>query len=122
MYISEDTADKRYSITAYDDASITVGGIVLRHSFLLFPEGILAEHEPQSFDELNEQHFARVLAIKPELFLIGSGREQKQLTPRLRYFLESKNIGVECMNTPAACRSYTVLLAEGRHMAALFFI
>lgn len=122
MYVNEDKPDTLYPITAYDEQSITVGSLVLRKNFILFPSSISTEVEPQSFNDLTERHLTPILDAKPELLLIGTGRYSQQVSPLMRYFLESQNIGVECMNTPAACRSYTVLLSEGRNMAALFFI
>ena len=75
-----------------------------------------------SFESLGAEHFARLAALKPELVIFGSG-------PRLRFppaallrpLIEAR-IGVETMDTAAACRTYNVLLAEGRSVvAALLF-
>ena len=122
MYINEDKPDSSYPITAYDDQSITVSGHILRKPFILLPSSLIADCEPQAFHDLTEHHLQQIIAAKPEVLLIGTGSVPKQLPGQLRYLLESNHIGVECMTTPAACRSYTVLLSEGRNMAALFFI
>ena len=122
MYINEDKTELPYPITAYDEQSITVGNLILRNSFILSPKLMITETVPQVFDELTQEHLAPLLELNPELLIIGTGHHSKQISGLMRYFLESKGIGVECMNTPAACRSYTVLLSEGRNMAAVFFI
>lgn len=122
MYINEDIIENPYAITAYDAYSVTVGNMIVQSSFILFPDTIVMEFEPHSFDELAEHHLTPILDIQPELLIIGTGSHSKQLSGLMRYCLESQHIGVECMNTPAACRSYSVLLAEGRRMAGIFFL
>lgn len=122
MYINEEKTENPYAITAYDAHSITIGHVIVQRNFILFPAEIITEFEPTSFDELAEHHLSPILDIQPELLIIGTGSQPKQLSEFLRYYLESKNIGVECMNTPAACRSYTVLLSEERHLAGIFFL
>ena len=67
-------------------------------------------------------HFARIVAFKPELVLFGSGLRLRFPAPALLRPLIDAHIGVETMDTAAACRTYNVLLAEGRSVvAALLF-
>jgi uncharacterized protein len=74
------------------------------------------------FEALTEAHFTALGTLGPELILFGSGARMKFAPPALLKSLMAKNIGVECMDTPAACRTYNVLLAEGRSVvAALLF-
>ncbi len=74
------------------------------------------------FEELTEAAFNRLAEAQPELVIFGSGSRLRFAHPSLLRNLMAKGIGVECMDTPAACRTYNVLLAEGRSVvAALLF-
>ena len=70
------------------------------------------------FDTLNETHFAYFLAIKPEVLLLGTGARQRFPHPRLYRALTDAGIALECMDTPAACRTYNILVAEDRRVVA----
>jgi uncharacterized protein len=74
------------------------------------------------FDELNEAHFTYLAALKPDVLLLGTGAKQRFLHPRLFRALTEADIGLECMDTPAACRTYNILVAEDRKViAAILF-
>lgn len=74
------------------------------------------------FDELNEAHFAYLAALKPDVLLLGTGAKQYFPHPRLFRALTEAGIGLECMDTPAACRTYNILVAEDRKViAAILF-
>lgn len=74
------------------------------------------------FDEFNEAHFAYLAALKPDVLLLGTGEKQRFPHPRLFRVLTETGIGLECMDTPAACRTYNILVAEDRKViAAILF-
>lgn len=122
MLFNEDKSDARYQINRYDDQSITVAGQRLTMSCIVFADRLMTEFKPQSLTELTEMDLEPLITAAPEILIIGSGKRHQFLPNTLRYYLETRNIGVECMTTPAACRSYTALLAEGRNVAALLFL
>ena len=75
-----------------------------------------------NFDELNEVNFAYLAALKPDVLLLGTGAKQRFPHPRLFRALTEAGIGLECMDTPAACRTYNILVAEDRKViAAILF-
>jgi uncharacterized protein len=75
-----------------------------------------------SFDDLTEAHFEYFLALKPEVLLLGTGSKQRFVHPRLYRSLTDAGIGLECMTTPAACRTYNILAEEDRKViAAILF-
>jgi uncharacterized protein len=121
MLFNEDISNARCRITHYDDKSITVSGEVYSHSAIVFPGKIITDWPPQALQDVSEAHLEPIIHAQPEILLIGTGKYSMRLSPQLRIFLESHNIGVECMTTPAACRSYMALLSEGRNMAAIIF-
>ncbi|WP_144373159.1 Mth938-like domain-containing protein [Vogesella urethralis] len=73
---------------------------------------------PASFEALEEAHFSQLLALQPELVIFGSGSTLRFPHPRLSAALTNAGIGVEVMDTSAACRTYNILLAEDRRVVA----
>ena len=67
-------------------------------------------------------HFEAILALQPELVIFGSGARLKFVSPALLRALIDRRIGVETMDTPAACRTYNVLVSEGRSAVAALLL
>ena len=74
--------------------------------------------EPANFAALEEAHFTQLLTLQPELVIFGSGATLRFPHPRLSAALTNAGIGVEVMDTSAACRTYNILLAEDRRVVA----
>ena len=75
-----------------------------------------------AFDALTAEHFERIAALEPELVIFGSGARLRFVHPSLLRALIERRIGVETMDTPAACRTYNVLVAEGRSVVAALLL
>jgi uncharacterized protein len=112
-----DRSDVRYRITAYREGQVTVNEEVLTRSFVLGADQLLRDWAPASVGELGAAHLAPLAAFEPELVIIGSGRRQEIPAPDVLAPLLSAGIGVEVMDTGAACRTYSVLAGEGRRVA-----
>lgn len=110
-----------YRIRAYGDGGVVVDDTTISRSIILTPERII-DWPPASFDELAEAHFDAINALTPELVLLGTGPRQQFPSPALTRALTDSGIGVEVMNTAAACRTYNILMAEGRHVAAALLL
>ena len=91
-------------VTGLGDGWIRVGAV----------EGFAAG----GFDALTEADFAALLAQQPEIVLLGTGRTQRFPHPRLSAALAAAHVGLEVMDTRAACRTYNILLGEGRRVVA----
>lgn len=74
------------------------------------------------FDDLSEAHFAQVLAMKPELVIMGTGTRLRFPAPALWRALISAGVGFEAMDTAAACRTFNVLASEGRAVLAALIL
>jgi uncharacterized protein len=75
-----------------------------------------------AFESLSKLDFAPLVAAAPDLVILGTGPRQRFISPGLIGDLLSQRIGVECMDNQAACRTYNILMAEGRKVAlALIF-
>jgi len=109
------------TFTAYGEGYVMVNGE--RHEardaggLIVLPERILP-WEVAGFGALEEAHFQLFLDFKLEILLLGTGPRQRFPHPRLTRALVEKRIGVEAMDLQAACRTYNILMAEERRVAA----
>jgi uncharacterized protein len=99
--------------------------VVNRHrysgSIIVMPTQTLS-WTPASFAELQAAHFAELLPLQPDCVLFGSGVQFRFPAPALTAALINQGVGIEVMDTAAACRTYSVLVAEGRQVAAALLI
>lgn len=110
------------TVTAYDDEGVEFNAIRYTASLLVLPETPPVDWPVDSFDALNEEHFAHIASCEPDVVILGTGRRQRFVHPKLTGALTSKRIGIECMDNQAACRTYNILMTEGRKVAlALIF-
>ncbi|MCE9569837.1 MAG: Mth938-like domain-containing protein [Rhodocyclales bacterium] len=110
------------SITAYDVGYIDVNGRRLTKSFLLTPQRLIDSWPPASFESLGEADLQAVAALGCPIVLLGTGPRQHFPAHRLLRPLIERRIGVEVMDSFAACRTYNILMAEGRDVAAAIII
>ncbi len=108
----------RVPIDAYGNGGFRFAGMSHRGSILCLPSGIRAWTPAD--DPLDVASLAPVLAEKEamQLLVIGTGATQRFPAPDLRRAFMDAGIGLEPMTTGAACRTYNVLLAEGRPVGA----
>ena len=122
MKMHAERPDGSNAITRHAPEGVIVGGIEHRDSVLVPWKGEVRPWSVERFEALDEASFEPVLAMSPELVIFGSGGRLRFPPPALLRALMARRIGFETMDTPAACRTYNVLLAEGRAVvAALIF-
>lgn len=110
------------TIRHVEPGAITVGDEVINKDVVLMHDGILRDWQAKDIRNLALEDLADVLARKPEIILFGTGW-QSQLPPReLVFALARQGIGLETMDTPAACRTFNILLGEDREVAAVLII
>jgi len=108
--------------TGYADDHVLVNRERFDTSIVVSAEVVHTDWGVEDFDTLNEAHFEYFLTLKPEVLLLGTGARQRFAHPRLYRALTNAGIGVECMDTPAACRTYNILVEEDRKViAAIMF-
>lgn len=105
-------------ITGYGEGFIEIDQVRHEGSLVVTPEEISA-WSARHFSALTEDDFARVLTLQPVVVLFGTGKTMRFPHPRLTKALTDAQIGVECMDTGAACRTFNVLLAEDRRVVLL---
>lgn len=121
LKLHADTPTALNAVTAYGPGFIEINRIRYTSGVLLTPERV----DPwpvASFDALAEADLERLLALQPEVALLGTGTTQRFPHPRLSRSLAAARIGLEVMTTAAACRTYNILMAEGRRVAAALLL
>jgi uncharacterized protein len=101
---------------------LRVGTVVYRQSLVLTWATAMPGWAPRGWEGLAESDFAAVAALCPEVVLFGTGAALRFAHPRLTRLLADAGIGVETMDTPAACRTFNILAAEGRRVAAALIV
>jgi len=112
------TSTQQYqTVTAYDETGVEINATPYHSSLLVMPEMAPVDWPVSSFDALTAEDFAQIDAINPDVVILGTGTRQRFIHPRLIAALTARRIGVETMDNPAACRTYNILMAEGRRVA-----
>ncbi len=110
------------SVTGYGPGWVTVNGEKYTASVVLSTLGAPFLWGCAQFDDLQNSHFETLLALNAELVIFGSGERIRFPKPALLQALYAKRIGVETMDTQAACRTYNFLAAEGRKVVAALLL
>ena len=90
----------------------------VRQSLILTPLQLITDWEPNQLDELAATHLEMILKLEPELVLLGTGSRQRFPAMDIMLPLQQAQVGIEVMDTAAACRTFNILVAEGRHVVA----
>jgi|LNFM01.1.fsa_nt_gb uncharacterized protein len=122
MKFELDQTDRHLTIRSYGAREIVVGDQRLTRPVVLCGASIDIDLLPPTLEQLGPAHIERLCALGVDLLLIGTGSRQVFLDPALTAPLLSRGIGCESMDTAAACRSYNVLIAESRSVAAALFM
>ena len=122
MKLQAERIEGTNAIARHSLDGVIVNGAEHRHSVIVPWQGPVLAWQVDSFEALTEAHFEALAAMRPELVIFGSGARIRFPRPALLRPLMAVRVGIETMDTPAACRTYNVLLAEGRSVvAALLF-
>ena len=105
-------------ITACDGAQVQVNEAGHSAPLIVLPRQLIEHWRPRTFADLSEADFAQLAGLGMEIILLGTGVKQSFPHPRLTRALMEKRIGLEVMDTAAACRTYNILAGEGRSVAA----
>jgi len=110
------------SITGYGPGWVAVNGEQVTSSIVLPPSGQRFMWECACFEDLTQHHFDQLAGLDCELVVFGSGDRIRFPNPAWLQALYAKRIGVETMDTQAACRTYNFLAAEGRRVVAALLL
>ncbi|QJR11385.1 hypothetical protein DSM104443_02460 [Usitatibacter rugosus] len=121
MKVDRVTAEGRNGFTGYGAGYVAVNGRHIERGVLVRPEAI-DDWNVASIAQLAPEHVQQVLAAKPEIVLLGSGARFAFPDPAVLAPLYAARIGVEVMDTPAACRTFNILASEGRNVVAALVV
>lgn len=108
-------------IQSYAGGKFRVSAVEYDHAVIVFPQETLAWDGVSHFDDLTEESFQPLIdrAGDIDVVLLGTGANMKFFDPALKAALSQKGLVIDAMDTGAACRTYNVLMAEGRRVVAV---
>ena len=109
-------------VSGYGPGYVTINQQRHESNLVVMPDVLTEPWAAGGFEALTEQDFAVLAELRPEIVLLGTGSRQRFPAPRLLRPLVEARIGCEVMDMAAACRTYTILMAEGRRVAAALLI
>jgi uncharacterized protein len=109
-------------VTGVGPGWVRVGVREYRSNIVMTSQTIAEDWAQGGFDRLDAADFESLLALAPEIVLLGTGASLRFPHPSLTRALTDARIGVEVMDTPAACRTFNILAAEGRRVAAALLV
>jgi uncharacterized protein len=129
MKLQPDKADTQV-ITGYGPGWVSVGFFVdgqpqqekATHSIVIGSRGERLDWPGISHASLTAEHFEQLAGLKPEMVIFGSGSKLKFPSPALQRALMESRIGLETMDTLAACRTFNILAGEARHVLAVLLV
>jgi uncharacterized protein len=121
-----DTTSGFNAITGHGQGFVAVNGEKIYSPLIVLPDELInpwvLAAEPSTAQSLSSADFTLLLELKPELVIFGSGAKFQFPASAIMAAFGAARIGFEVMDTPAACRTYTVLVSEGRQAAAALLI
>lgn len=114
-------------ITGYAEDYIEINRQRYSNSLIVTADALIADWLTSTqpllaFEHLADNAFEKIILLKPEVVLLGTGKTHRFLHPRIYQPLTRQGIALECMTTAAACRTYNILMSEGRNVAAMLIL
>jgi len=122
MLITKDDNTSQYQIRSYAPGKVVINETTYTRSIIVSHNTLVDDWPPQTVNELTHDHLQGIVSKKPRIVIIGTGAKHIQVDPKKLAPLINQNIGVEVMNTAAACRTFSVLTAEGRDVIAALIL
>jgi len=122
MQISREEGNVSNAITAYAAGEIRMRDRVFRASLIATRDAVIDEWNPAPVEQLKISDFARLLELAPDVVILGTGATQRMPPPELFAAFAARRIGLEVMDTGAACRTYNLLLSEFREVALALIV
>ena len=110
------------TVTGHGNGWLAIDGERIYQSLFIDWSGQRMTYQSSFNDSLNSSELVALLKVQPEILLIGCGTQKMQIPPSQLARLTSQNIGIEVMDTAAACRTYNVLASENRKVAAILLL
>jgi uncharacterized protein len=122
MKLTLDTDSRVNLIHSYGPGEVRVSGRTLRSNCIVTADAVVEDWNAPSAQDLGPEHLAPLFALEPEVVLLGTGAEQRFPSREVRAAFLEKRIALEPMDLGAACRTFNILVQEGRRIAAALFV
>lgn len=122
LKIERAASEGQHHFTGYGDGWVEIDGARVTAGALVSARDLVTGWGPASIDGLQAAHVEAIAALAPEVVLLGTGPALRFPHPALLAPLHDRRIGVEVMDTRAACRTYNILLAEERRVVAAIIV
>jgi uncharacterized protein len=110
------------NVRKIERGSVQVGEEIYTGNIALLPATIINDWPDRTVEDLDADYLSPVLEHLPEIVILGSGWRHRFAPRELTFALARRGIGLEVMDTPAACRTFNILVAEGRLPAAILYL
>lgn len=108
--------------SGYGEGYVAVNQVRYTDNMIVLPNRIIEYWQASSISQLGMEHFDALLAMQPEIILLGTGTSLQFPDASLMRMILSRGIGFEVMDTQATCRTYNILSSEGRRVAAAILV
>jgi len=122
LKLHADPRSTYHAVNACGQDHVVVDGRPVRRSLLLLPDHLDESWGPDTFNTLATEHLQSLLTLSCDVLLLGTGQRQHFPAMSLLRPIYEAGRSIEVMDTPAACRTYNILVAEGRHVAAALIV
>jgi len=122
MKLHSENNEKYQTVTGYDAEGVEINAQRFNFSLIVLPEVAPRPWPVTRFEDLTAAHFEQIAADRPDVVVLGTGARQRFVHPKLVASLSAMHIGVESMDSQAACRTYNVLMGEGRKVTLALII
>lgn len=120
LHLSDHSGLNMFS--GYGEGYVAVNQVRYTDNMVVLPNQLIEHWQADSVSRLGVEHFDGLLAVQPEIILLGTGISLQFPDVSLMRTILSRGIGFEVMDTQATCRTYNILSSEGRHVAAAILI
>lgn len=118
MKLMQDSGLPGYTILSCADDHLRINDQVIRSSCVVAADTLIRDWPPQDIDALTAEHVTQLAALNPEVVLLGVGARLQFPAPEVTRPLVERGIGFEVMDTAAACRTYNLMMGDGRKVVA----
>lgn len=122
MKLTLESSSRVNVVRAYSPSELHIGEHIVRARCIVTAGVLITDWEPQTFAALELQHLERILALQPEVVLLGTGPAQRFPSAAVARVFAEHGVGLEVMDLGGACRTFNILVQEDRHVAAALFL
>ena len=122
MKLTDESIRGLHLVQAYSPGEVRIGTRVFQRSCILRADRVVDDWRPQTLSQLSLADLEPVFELQPEIIVLGSGPAQRFPDTALMAAVLSRGIGFEVMDSGAACRTYNILVTEGRQVVAALLL